>query len=88
MFSVIWVLVLILAPHIWHMEIPGLRVESEMHLQAYATATATATATAMGDPSHVYDLHHSLLQCRIPNPLSWARDRTHILTDTSLVHYH
>ena len=27
--------------HPWHMEVPRLGVESELHLPAYATATAT-----------------------------------------------
>ena len=40
--------------------IPGLRVESELQLQAYATAVATQPL----------------------NPLSKARDPTHILADT------
>ena len=46
------------------------------------------TQPAMQDPSHVCGLHHSSWQCRILNPLSGARDRTHILMDTSRVHYH
>ena len=32
------------------------------------------------------DLHHSSQQCQILNLLSEARDRTHILMDTSSVH--
>ena len=35
----------------WHMEVPGLGVESELQLPAYTTATAT------WDPSHICDLH-------------------------------
>ena len=46
-----------------------------------------AYATAMLDLSCVCDLHHSSWQCRILNPLSEARDRTHVLMDTSQVHY-
>ena len=34
--------------HLWHMEVPGLGIESELQLLAYATATATQ------DLSHVY----------------------------------
>ena len=64
------------------MEVPRLGVESEQQLLAYATATET------WDPSHVCDLHHSSGQRQILNPLSKARDRTHILMDTSQVHYH
>ena len=33
--------------------------------------------------AHVCNLYHSLRQCRILNPLSQARDPTHILMDTS-----
>ena len=61
------------------MDIPRLRVKSELQLLAYVTATQ--------HPSHVFDLHHSSQQHRMLNPLSGARDRTHILMDTSWVHY-
>ena len=57
-----------LGPHLRHMEVPGLGVESE--LPAYAPVTAT------WDLSWVCDLHHSSRQCWILNPLSEARDRT------------
>ena len=56
------------------MEVPRLGVELELQLPAYTTATATL------DPSCICDLYHSLQQHRI---LSEARDRTHILMDTS-----
>ena len=65
------------------MEIPRLGVELELQLLTYTTATATAT----WDLTHVCDLHHSSLQRWILNPLSEARDRTHVLMDTSQVHY-
>ena len=45
------------------MEVSRLGVESELQLSAYTTATA------MPDPSRVWDLHHSLWQCQILNPL-------------------
>ena len=48
------------------MEVPRLRVQSELHLPIYTTATA------MPDPSHNCDLHCSLQQCQILNPLSKA----------------
>ena len=64
------------------MEVPRLGVELELQLQAYATAKATL------DLNHICDLHHSSQQCQIFNPLSEARDETHILMDTSQVHYH
>ena len=61
------------------MEIPSLGVESELQLPAYATGMATQ------DPSHICDLHCSLWQWWILNPLSETRDRTHVLMDTSRV---
>ena len=58
------------------MEIPGLKVESELQLPACATVTATQ------DLSCVCDLHYSSQQLWIPNPLSGAQ--TCILRDTRL----
>ena len=58
-----------------HMEIPRLRVESELQL--------LATATATRDSSHIYDLYWSSWQCWILDPLSKARDWTCILMDTN-----
>ena len=54
------------------MEIPRLGVELGLQLPAYTTATATPVRTA----SVTYTTAHS------NNPLSEARDRTHILMDT------
>ena len=42
---------------------------------------------ATPDPSCLFDLHHSSWQHLILNPLSEARDWTHILMDTSRVRY-
>ena len=70
-----------LGPQPWHMKIPRLGVESELQLQAYTTDTE------MQDPSCVCDLPHSSWQCQILNPLSEARDQSHVLMDTSQVHY-
>ena len=56
-----------LGPHLQHMEILELGVESELQLPACATAMATQ------DPSWVCDLHHSLWQPWTLNPLSEAR---------------
>ena len=64
-----------LGPHWWHMEVPRLGVESELQKLTYTTATA------LRDPSHICDLHHSSLQCLTLNPLSEARDQTHLLMD-------
>ena len=59
------------------MEVNGLEVESELPLLTHATAIATP------DLSGICDLPHCLWQCQILNPLSRARNRTHILRDTS-----
>ena len=67
-----------LGPHLWHMEVPRVGVESELQLPAYATASVTLDLSCIGD------LHHSLQQCQILNPLSKARDRSPILMDTTL----
>ena len=62
--------------HLQYMAVPKLRVELKLQLPAYTTATA------MPDSGCICDLRCSLQQCRILNPLSKARDRTHILRDT------
>ena len=59
------------------MEVPKLAVESE-----YVTATATQ------DLSLIRDLHPSSQQHWILNPLSEARDQTHILMNTSQICFH
>ena len=64
------------------MEVPRLGVKLELQLPAYTTATA------MWDLSYVCDLHHSSWTRWIPDPLSKARDRTHILVDTSWIHFY
>ena len=71
-----------LGPHLQHIEVAGLGVESELQPPAYATATA------MPDPSRSCELHHSSWQHWILNPLSEGRDQTHILMVISQVHYH
>ena len=63
--------------HLRHMEVPGPGVASELQLPVYTTATARL------DLSSICDLHHSLRQCRILNPLSKARDGTYILMETN-----
>ena len=59
------------------MQISRLGVKSELQMPAYAMATP--------DPSHICDLCHSLNQHQILNPVSKAKDWTHILMDTSRV---
>ena len=63
--------------HLRHMELPRLGVKSELQLLAYTTAIATP------DPSHICDLCYNLKQCH--DPLSEARDRTHLLIGTNHV---
>ena len=63
--------------HPWHMVLPRLGIQSELNLLAYATATATLNL------SHICDLHCSLWKSLILNPLTKARDLTHILTDSA-----
>ena len=53
--------------------------ESELQLPVYTTATA------MGNPSRIWDLHHSSWQHQILNSLREARNQTCILMDTSRV---
>ena len=61
----------------WHMEAAWIGAKSELQLPAQVTATATLGISC------VCDLHSSLRQHQILNPLSEARDRIHILTISS-----
>ena len=61
------------------MEVPRLGVKWEQQLPAYAAATATR------DLSHICNLHRSLWQHQMLNPLSKAKDQTCILMNTSQV---
>ena len=70
-----------LGPHLLHMEVPRLGVESELRLPAYTTAIAT------WDPSGICDPHHSSWQCQILNLPSGFQDQTRILTDTGQIRY-
>ena len=63
----------LLRPHMPHMEVLGLGVELELQLHIYTIATA------MPDPRHICNLHLSLQQWWILNPLSKARDQTQFL---------
>ena len=71
-------LFIFLGPHSRHMEVPRLGVEPDPQLLATATT----------DPSNVCNLHHSLWQCWILNPLSQAKDPTCVLMDTSQICFH
>ena len=62
-----------------HVEVPKLGVRSELQLLAYTTATATR------DPTPVFDLYCRSQQRQVLNPLSKARDQTHVPMDTSWV---
>ena len=76
------------------MEVPRVGVKLKLQLQAYTTATATRDPSRVCDltyttaHSQVCNLHHISQQCQIPDPLSEARDRTCILTDTKWIHFH
>ena len=62
-----------------NMDVPRTGVELDLQLLVYTIATETL------DPSLICDLHHSLWQQWIFNPLSKARDWTCILMDVSRV---
>ena len=62
------------------MEVP--RLGLSWSLLAYTTATATK------DLSCVCDLHHSSWQCWSPDSLIKGRGQTHILMDTSWIHFY
>ena len=64
--------------HLLHTEVPKLGVESVLQLPAYVTPTATP------DPSPTCEYGCSLWPDQILNPVSKARDRTHILVGTRL----
>ena len=68
-----------LGPDLWHMEVPRLGVKLELRMLVYTTAIATQ------DPSHNDGLQCSLGWHQILNPLSEARDWSHILMHTSQV---
>ena len=74
------VVVAFLGLHPWHMEVPRLGVEWDLQLPVYTTATATRDPSCICNP-------HSSRQHQIPDPLSEARDQTHILMDVSWVHF-
>ena len=69
-------------PHLWHIAVPRLGVQSQLWLLAYSTATA------MQDPSQICNLHHRSLQHQNLSPLREARDQTHNLMVPSLIHFH
>ena len=68
--------------YLWHKEVARLGVELKLQPLAFTRATATR------DLSHICNLHYSSWQHWIFNPLGEARVQTHVLMDTSQVHYH
>ena len=65
-----------------HMEVP--RPGGKLELRLLASTRATATP----DLSHVFNLHPSSRQHRILNPLSKARDWSHVFVDSSWIRFH
>ena len=61
------------------MEVPRTGFQLELQLPAYTRAIA------IWDPSHICNLYHSSQEHWILNPLSEARDRTHILMGVGFV---
>ena len=74
-------LILFSGPHLQHLEVPRLGVELELQLPPCALAIAT------WDLSRICDLHPSSWHRWTLNPLSEAGDPTHMVMDTSWVHY-
>ena len=66
----------------------GLHVQHRLGVESKLQLLVYATATAMPDPNCIFDPPCSLQQGQICNSLSEAKDQTHILVDTSWVHYH
>ena len=66
-------------PHASHVEVPRLRIESELHLPAYTTAIA------MPDPSHIWNLHHSSGKAGFLT--RWARPRIKPVSSWILVKF-
>ena len=77
---VCFVLFVFLGLHPQHMEVPRWGVESELQLPAYTTTPEMHRILA------TFASYHSSWQRWIPNPLSKARNQTHILMETSQVH--
>ena len=71
----LWQYLSFLGLHLQHMEAPGIGVKSELQLPVYTMGIA------MQGPSCIFELLHSSRQHQTLNPLSEARDRSHILTD-------
>ena len=70
-----------LGPHLWHMEVLRIGVQSELQLLAYATATAPS------DLSCICNLYHSSWKHWILNPLSKTTSHTHNLMVPSRIHF-
>ena len=77
----LFIYLVFLGLHPWHMKVPGLGVQLELQLPAYTTAIA------MWDPSHICILHHSSWQRWILSPPSKARDWTHNLMAPRWIHF-
>ena len=82
LFLSVFLFLLFRATHAWHMEVARLGIQQELQLPAYTTAIATQ------DLGGICDLYHSSWQRQILNPLREARNRTHVLMNTSPICYH
>ena len=71
----LFIYLVFLGPHPWHMDVPRLGADSPAYI----------TATAMPEQSWICDLHH---HSWILNPVSEARHRTCLLIDTSQICLH
>ena len=71
-------ILLLLLPHLQHMEVARPGVASELELRSCSTATA---AWAL---SHICSLCRSWQQPRVLNPRSEAREQTCVRTETTL----
>ena len=71
-----------MGPHMGHMKVPGLGVDSELQLPAYTTEQHKIRATS------ACSLHHSSWQGQILNPPSKGRYQICIFMDTNWVYFH
>ena len=79
-FLFLFLYIFFLGPHLQHMEM-GFQARDQIR----AVAAGLCHTHSNPDLNHICDLHHSLWQHEILNPLSKARDQTCIVMGTSQV---